>query len=721
MSGVLTSPDLVRPQATDEALTTAVGAAAAAGERGGGLRPRRAAARLDDQLASIDVVAPSSLTLSSADGTLGATVVNGLDQPVTVQVRAADRRHARGRGVRACCSLGPGDRSRLLLDVSASRLGIHEVRLLVTDQDGTPLGGAAALPVRSAQVSAIIWYILVLGAVLLFGTILVRVVRQVRERRRAGEPAARATGRGDDVSDTKLLSATAVMASGTILSRFSGYFRTLLIVAALGQALHADIFTIANTIPNAVYILVAGGVFNAVLVPQLVRSMKNDPDGGDAYAARIITLSAIFLAVVTVILVLAAPLAGADLPVGRLLPARPRRAAGLGHRLHPLLPAAGLLLRDVRPGRPGAQRPAAVRPDDVGADRQQPRSPSRCWAATCSCGAPPPPPSRSAPTPTPRSWCSASAPRWASSCSSSSCCPTCAGPASPTARASTSAAPAWATRCGSACGPCSSSWSTRSPTSWSPGWRPSGTVNGGGTGNTVYSSSFLIMMVPHAIITVSLTTAILPRLSGYATDARLGDMGRTLGSTLRTALVVVLPFAALVPILARDIAGVLFDAGAGDPGAFAPTLAVFGPALVFFTVHYMMLRGFYALEQTRLVFFIQCAISATNIVVAVLLVGRATAVQTAPALVVAWLASYVVGSAISYTVLRRTLGGLDRPRRCCASWCGWCSPAPSRRSRPGASSGRWPAWARSPGSCSRCCAAGSPDSPEPWPSSVRPA
>ena len=110
------------------------------------------------------------------------------------------------------------------------------------------------------------------------------------------------------MSDSRVLSATAVMASGTILSRFSGYFRTLLIIAALGQALHADIFTIANTIPNAVYILVAGGVFNAVLVPQLVRSMKNDEDGGDAYAARIITLSAIFLAVVTVVLVLVAPL-----------------------------------------------------------------------------------------------------------------------------------------------------------------------------------------------------------------------------------------------------------------------------------------------------------------------------------------------------------------------------------------------------------------------------
>ena len=39
------------------------------------------------------------------------------------------------------------------------------------------------------------------------------------------------------------------------------------------------------------YILLAGGVFNAVLVPQLVRAMRHDPDGGEAYTNRIITLA----------------------------------------------------------------------------------------------------------------------------------------------------------------------------------------------------------------------------------------------------------------------------------------------------------------------------------------------------------------------------------------------------------------------------------------------
>ena len=70
----------------------------------------------------------------------------------------------------------------------------------------------------------------------------------------------------------QILASSAVMAAGTMVSRFSGFLRATLLVAALGVGVHADIFNIANTVPNMLYILVAGGVFNAVLVPQLVRT-----------------------------------------------------------------------------------------------------------------------------------------------------------------------------------------------------------------------------------------------------------------------------------------------------------------------------------------------------------------------------------------------------------------------------------------------------------------
>ena len=83
------------------------------------------------------------------------------------------------------------------------------------------------------------------------------------------------------MTDQKILGSSAVMAAGTTFSRLSGFIRGALLVAALGSFVRADIFTLANTLPNMLYILVAGGVFNAVLVPQLVRAMKNDADGGD--------------------------------------------------------------------------------------------------------------------------------------------------------------------------------------------------------------------------------------------------------------------------------------------------------------------------------------------------------------------------------------------------------------------------------------------------------
>ena len=115
-------------------------------------------------------------------------------------------------------------------------------------------------------------------------------------------PAARPSA-----GDQRILASSAVMAAGTVFSRASGFIRAALLVAALGALLRADLFTIANTLPNMVYILLAGGIFNAVLVPQLVRRITDDPDGGDAYASRVITLSALFLGTVTVLLVAAAP------------------------------------------------------------------------------------------------------------------------------------------------------------------------------------------------------------------------------------------------------------------------------------------------------------------------------------------------------------------------------------------------------------------------------
>ena len=105
-----------------------------------------------------------------------------------------------------------------------------------------------------------------------------------------------------------------------------------------------------------------------------------------------------------------------------------------------------------------------------------------------------------------------------------------------------------------------------------------------------------------------------------------------MASTLRTAYALIIPFAVLLPVIALDLSNTIFGYGAGRPSvpAFAVALALFAPGLVFFTTHYLMLRGFYALERTRTVFWVQCVIAATNIVLAVALTRAVPPSGTAP-------------------------------------------------------------------------------------------
>ncbi|MFE9092723.1 murein biosynthesis integral membrane protein MurJ [Streptomyces sp. NPDC007264] len=105
-----------------------------------------------------------------------------------------------------------------------------------------------------------------------------------------------------------LLKSSAVMAAGTMVSRLTGFVRSALIVSALGVGLLGDTFQVAYQLPTMIYILTVGGGLNSVFVPQLVRAMKEDEDGGEAYANRLLTLVMVALGALTVLAVVAAPL-----------------------------------------------------------------------------------------------------------------------------------------------------------------------------------------------------------------------------------------------------------------------------------------------------------------------------------------------------------------------------------------------------------------------------
>lgn len=473
------------------------------------------------------------------------------------------------------------------------------------------------------------------------------------------DPAGPSTPAEPAGEQRRILANSAVMAAGTVVSRFSGFIRSTLLAAALGAGVGADVFTVANTVPNMLYILLAGGVFNAVLVPQLVRAMRGDADGGAAYVDRIMTLAVLFLGAVTVLLVLAAPAVmdvmldsdyrdpamaaqrqsaidfarfclpqvffyGMFVLVGQVLNARGRFGPMMWAPIANNVIAVSVLVIYLLAFGPAseAEQGGLFTPGQeallgigstVGILAQLAILVPFLSAAGVSYR-----------------------PRF---------------DFLHTGLGATFRLGVWTVL-----------FVIVNQAAYVVVVRlaSGGTAESDeGTGVFVYSSAQLVTMVPHSIITVSLATAILPRLSAHAAGSDLPALGRTLTDTIRAALVVLVPFALLLPVVADDIAQVIWGHGAtaAKYHLFETPLALFGAGIVLFTIHYLTLRGFYALELNRTVFLIQCLIAAVNVGLAVWFVAMSDPGNTAPALILAYTGAYAVGAAVSFTVLQRRLGG----------------------------------------------------------------
>ena len=108
-----------------------------------------------------------------------------------------------------------------------------------------------------------------------------------------------------------LLRSAGQVAIGTLMSRVTGFIRTLALAALLGSTLVNDAYNVANTLPNMVFELLLGGVLTSVIVPLLVRAEKTAAEtGGDhnAYAQRLFSLATMGLVGATVIGILTAGL-----------------------------------------------------------------------------------------------------------------------------------------------------------------------------------------------------------------------------------------------------------------------------------------------------------------------------------------------------------------------------------------------------------------------------
>ena len=118
--------------------------------------------------------------------------------------------------------------------------------------------------------------------------------------------ARRSSSRGR--SQASLARSSAIMASGTLVSRILGMVRNALIVMALGATGSgaADAFNTANNLPTYLYNMMIGGILNAILVPQIVQALRRR--NGEEVVNRLLTAAATLMLVVTCIATAAAPL-----------------------------------------------------------------------------------------------------------------------------------------------------------------------------------------------------------------------------------------------------------------------------------------------------------------------------------------------------------------------------------------------------------------------------
>ncbi|WP_447644159.1 DUF6049 family protein [Nocardioides zeae] len=167
LDSILPETDAVRSQ-TERAATSVLSY-----ENRGDLARVRSGIRdqidqVEELLGSVTVEAPPTITLSGDDGDFNVRVVNGLDQPVVVELRGDESRRV------SVEPSGPvevpaGGSASVRMTVAMHRLGVYDVDVRVVDETGTALGGAVVVPVRSAAVSDIIWAIIGSAALLFVG------------------------------------------------------------------------------------------------------------------------------------------------------------------------------------------------------------------------------------------------------------------------------------------------------------------------------------------------------------------------------------------------------------------------------------------------------------------------------------------------------------------------------------------------------------------------
>jgi putative peptidoglycan lipid II flippase len=458
------------------------------------------------------------------------------------------------------------------------------------------------------------------------------------------------------VTNAGLLSSSAIMAAGTVASRVTGVMRDIAMTAALGFYLVSDAFSLGNTLPNIIYILVIGGALNAIFIPQLVRRMKDDADGGRAYADRLLTITFLALLLLSVAAVLLAPWI-VDLYSTAQYGSDQRELATAFARL--CLPqiffyGAYALLSQVlnSRGKFGAPMFAPIVANIIAiatfvtfiviagttaaADGQLSSDQVLLLGLGTTIGV-----ALQALVLVPVLW---------------------------------KAGYVWRPRFdwrGHGLGKAGTLaiWTlglvvvnqagyvviTRLATLANVSATDAGTV---AAGLTTYQKANLIFMLPQSVITISIVTAMLPSLSRIAHSGQMEQVGRDITSTMRLVASFIVPIGVILMVIGPGIAVLLFGYGAATPAQAAlmgSIVSVFMVGLLPFSLWYVVLRGFYALEDTRTPFWISVAFNVATLVVAIPLFYSTTGGVQIAMLALGYVVGFWVAFVLAWFLLARKL------------------------------------------------------------------
>ncbi|MFC8502948.1 murein biosynthesis integral membrane protein MurJ [Pedococcus sp. NPDC057267] len=456
------------------------------------------------------------------------------------------------------------------------------------------------------------------------------------------------------MTESSLARSSAVMAGGTVVSRALGFVRATMLAAVIGTTgLAADAFDVANTLPNLFFLLLAGGVLNAVLVPQITKAAAHD-DGGHEFVNRLLTISIALIAGGTVLVTAAAPLlvrAFADftdaravglatafaficLPqmffyglytvLGQVLNARAQFGAYMwAPALANVVMIGGLLV--LLTGFPTQVGPAGW-------------TPAMVWilGGTTTLGI----------------------------------VAQALVLVVPLRRGGFRFTPVWGFR-GTGLGSASrvALWTFAALAVSQLGFvvtsrvltRATGLLDRShqiGAGKATYSNAFLLFMLPHSLITLSLVTALFTRMSTAASAGRTAEVVADLGRGLRLPAVLLVPGMVAAVLFGEPLVRLLFfgnSAAATRPVAHVMIAMMVG--ILPFGWLYLIQRVFYAYEDARTPFLLQLVV--TGIATAVNLYAFTVDPRQAGVVVgIGQTLSNLVAALVGFALLRRRLGAL---------------------------------------------------------------